>query len=201
MATELEIKYAVGDLQKLDCLLCDAVVRERMTDAQFRYIRMETTYYDTGDGALSARRWTYRLRTENERSVITLKTPGEGYARGEWEWEGEYLDEAPERLLALGAPEEAAKLLDPAGLQPVCGAKFTRILAELELDGAQCELCGDIGWLLGGGRQEPLCELELELTQGSEAVMLAYARALAEKYGLREEERSKFARARALAAQ
>lgn len=200
MATEVEIKYEVGDLQKLDCLLCDAVVREKMTDAQFRYIRMETTYYDTDDDRLAARRWTYRLRTENERSVITLKTPGEGYARGEWEWEGAYLDEAPEKLLALGAPEEAATLLDPAGLRAVCSAKFTRILAVLALDGAQCELCGDIGWLLGGGRQEPLCELELELKQGSAEVMLDYARALAEKYGLREQPQSKFARARALAA-
>ena len=52
----------------------------------------------------------------------------------------------------------------------------------------------------GGGRREPLCELELELKGGSAEAMLAFARKLAGKYGLREEQRSKFARARALAA-
>ena len=50
------------------------------------------------------------------------------------------------------------------------------------------------------GSDSPLCELELELKSGSEAVMLDYAHALAEKYRLAEERKSKFARARALAA-
>ena len=200
MATELEIKYAVDDLHLLDCMLCDAMIREKMNAGAYRNIRMETTYYDTQDGALAARRWTYRLRRENERTVITLKTPGEGYARSEWEWEGEYLDEAPEHLIAAGAPEALRMLLNTAELTIVCGASFTRIAAELTLDGAECELCGDIGWLIGGGRREPLCELELELKGGSAEVMLDFARALAEKYGLREEKRSKFARARALTA-
>ena len=42
-------------------------------------------------------------------------------------------------------------------------------------------------------------QLELELKGGSAEAMLAFARKLAGKYGLREEQRSKFARARALA--
>ena len=141
-----------------------------------------------------------RLRQENEESVVTMKTPAQGYARGEWAWEGEYLDEAPEKLAGLGAPEELVQLLREAEPVIVCGAKFTRITALLHLDGADCEICGDIGSLIGGGRQEPLCELELELKSGSEAVMLDYAHALAEKYRLSEERKSKFARARALAA-
>ena len=68
MATELEIKYAVGDLQLLDCMLCDPMIREKMHTGAFRNVRMETTYYDTQDGAFSARKWTYRLRRENERT-------------------------------------------------------------------------------------------------------------------------------------
>ena len=161
---------------------------------------MQTVYYDTPSGALSARRWTLRLRRENDRSVVTVKTPDKGYARGEWEYEGEYLDEAIEPLIALGAPEGLREALEKEPPVPVCGAEFVRITAPLTLaDGTRCALCGDIGNLTGGGRSEPLCELELELTEGSEAAMLDYARALAEKYALREERRSKQARARALA--
>lgn len=62
--------------------------------APFAYIRMQTTYYDTEDGLLEKNRWMLRLRTENERSAVTMKTPGEGHTRGEWEVESEYLDEA-----------------------------------------------------------------------------------------------------------
>ena len=62
MATALEIKYAVNDLQLLDCILCSEPVASRM-QAPFAYIRMQTTYYDTEDGLLEKNRWMLRLRT------------------------------------------------------------------------------------------------------------------------------------------
>ena len=84
MGKETEYKLEVGDLQLLDCILCSEPVASRM-QAPFAYIRMQTTYYDTEDGLLEKNRWMLRLRTENERSVVTMKTPGEGHTRGEWE--------------------------------------------------------------------------------------------------------------------
>ena len=55
--------------------------------------------------------------------------------------------------------------------------------------------------LLGGGRELPLCEIEVELKEGSEEAAAAFAMALAQEYGLRPETRSKIARALALAAE
>lgn len=198
MATELEIKFAVRDPEQLEKILHAPEICEKMEQPEYRSIRMETTYYDTQDGTLSARHWTYRRRRENERTVITLKTPAEGYARGEWECESTDLTAAPETLIALGAPEALRTVLRGGALREVCGARFTRRCAMLRLDGARCEVAGDIGWLLGGGRREALCELELELKEGSAEKMLAFARAIAAKYGLQEGKKSKFARARAL---
>ena len=103
MGKETEYKLEVGDLQLLDCILCSEPVASRM-QAPFAYIRMQTTYYDTEDGLLEKNRWMLRLRTENERSAVTMKTPGEGHTRGEWECESAYLDEALPKLAALGAP-------------------------------------------------------------------------------------------------
>ena len=131
MGKETEYKLEVGDLQLLDCILCSEPVASRM-QAPFIYIRMQTTYYDTEDGLLEKNRWMLRLRTENERSVVTMKTPGEGHTRGEWEVESEYLDEALPALAKLGAPEAIGRL-DAEVLLPVCGAKFTRITAPLRL--------------------------------------------------------------------
>ena len=139
-----------------------------------------------------------RLRTENERSVVTMKTPGEGHTRGEWEVESEYLDEALPALAKLGAPEAIGRL-DAEALLPVCGAKFTRITAPLRLsEKTSCTLCGDLGELTGGGKQELLCELELELQAGEEADVQAFAKTLAERFHLHEQPRSKLQRARAL---
>ena len=129
MGKETEYKLAVGDLQLLDCILCSRMVTEKLC-APYAYIRMRTTYYDTEDGFLEKRRWMLRLRTEDGRSVVTMKTPGEGHTRGEWEVESEYLDEALSKLAALGAPQELASL-QPDALAPICGASFTRITAEL----------------------------------------------------------------------
>ena len=197
MGKDTEYKLEVGDLQLLDCILCSEPVASRM-QAPFIYIRMQTTYYDTEDGLLEKNRWMLRLRTENERSVVTMKTPGEGHTRGEWEVESEYLDEALPALAKLGAPEAIGRL-DAEALLPVCGAKFTRITAELTLDGGtRCAVCGDVGELTGGGKKQLLCELELELTEGSEQVMQAYADALMAQFHLSEQPLSKLQRARAL---
>ena len=199
MGVELEIKLEVNDLQLLDCILCDARVRGKMT-GPFAYVPMQTTYFDTADGQLSRRRWMLRVRAEGETSVVTMKTAAEGYERGEWSVQAEVLDEAIKPLVAQGAPKELEQIAQSKWI-PVCSAKFTRILANLEFsDGSRCELAGDIGDLIGAGRYAPLCELELELKDGSADAMLALAEELKATYGLKEERRSKFARARALAA-
>lgn len=201
MGAELEIKYTAENESILDAVSADPEILCRAAEPSFRHIQMETTYFDTPGGALSARKWAFRRRMENGRSVVTLKTPGEGYARGEWEWEGHDLLEAAAHLTALGAPEELSALLSAAEPSAVCGARFTRRAMLLRLDGAVCELCLDAGMLLGGGKELPLFEMELELKGGEAGPMLRFARLIAGKYGLHEEKRGKFSRARALCAQ
>ncbi len=198
VATEFEIKFAVDDLQLLDCMLCDLMIRENMEESNYRYIKMETTYFDTEDGALASQKWMLRIRKENDTSVVTVKTPGEGYARGEWNVEGSYLEDAVPLLMQDGAPQELETYLE-AGLMPICGVSFTRILAVLKFeDGTRCDLCGDVGQFTATGKSAPLCEMELELTAGNEETMLTFARKLQEKYNLSEQKKSKVVRAREL---
>ena len=90
--------------------------------------------------------------------------------------------------------------LTKPGLQMVCGAEFVRLTQPLRLpDGTTCEICADGGELLGGRHKEPFCELELALTRGDGKELLAFAGELSRKYGLIEEQKSKFVRARRLA--
>ena len=186
MGREFELKYAATPAQQ------DALQKDfALTWQEFA---METTYYDTASGDLGRLHWTLRRRFENGRSICTVKTPSPDGGRGEWELEcGNIMDAIPE-LCKLGAPHTL--LLSAAlGVEEVCGARFTRQAATLEIEGAVVEIALDRGILSGGGKEIPLCEIEVELKDGSDAAAVAFANALAAKYNLQAEPSSKYRRA------
>ena len=198
MGREFEVKLRVSSEAVLNRILQDPRI-QAMALGQDRQIRMESTYFDTAERLLSARRWTLRRRRENDRYVVTVKTPAPGHARGEWEVEEENLEGAIPRLCALGAPAELMDLVK-MGFAPRCGAEFTRTARLLRLPGGTlAEMAADRGILIGGNRQENLVELEVELKEGKDADVEAFCKNLREEYGLVEEPLSKFARASRLA--
>ena len=164
----------------------------------FRQIQMETTYYDTPGRLLAARKWTFRRRLENGVSVCTLKTPDKKGGRGEWETECHQILSSTSELCKLGAPAELASLVS-GGVEAVCGARFLRRACLISLPECTVELALDQGVLLGGGKELPLCEVEVELKAGAEEAAVAFAAALAAKFGLQPEGKSKFKRALELA--
>ena len=190
MGREFELKYAAtkADLEKL-----------KLRYPRLSPIAMETTYYDTPDGAFRALHWTLRRRMENEKSVCTLKTPAGGLLRGEWETECDDIVDAIPALLTLGAPKDL-EVYAAQGLVESCGAKFTRLAGLMEAEGCTVELALDEGVLMGGGRELPFTEVEVELKTGSEETAAAFAARLAEEFGLKPEYRSKVTRALALTA-
>lgn len=186
MGVEFELKYAITEE------ILEAVCREYA--AQWDRIHMETTYYDTPLGDLSARRYTLRARLENGVSVCTVKTPAKDGGRGEWEVEEKDIVAAIPKLCKLGGPEELQQLTQ-AGVVPVCGARFTRLARSIRVGDTVVELALDQGVLFASDAQVPLCELEVELKTGSREAAVAFARSLAQKYALQPEPKSKFRRA------
>lgn len=189
MGVEIELKY-----RATEAIL--AAIRQETAGTEQRY-QMQTIYYDTPDGSLSARRWTLRRRLENEQSVCTLKTPGDRFHRQEWEVCASSIFDALPLLCQMGAPSELSGLTH-SGLIPICGARFTRIAKTFSFSDSVLELALDSGILTGGSRELPLCEVEIELKSGSESDCLAFAEALASRYGLQPEPASKFRRALSL---
>jgi len=199
MGIELEYKLAVPNPALLEQILFDPELAQ-VRQGDYRLLHMGTVYYDTQDHRLSTLRWTLRLRQENDILIATLKTPAEGRARGEWAVRAYNIRDAIPMLLEEGAPQELADLLEDAPLYPVCAAQFTRRAVDVAFaDGTVCEFCGDIGLLAGGGKEEELCELEVELKSGNAETAEAFAGELMDRFNLQEEPRSKFARASALA--
>lgn len=188
MGMEYELKFAAT-------AAVQEAIRKRLGGAWFEY-RMHTTYYDTPNGSLSARKWTLRHRLENDAHVCTLKTPA-GEARGEWEVSCEHIQEAAVKLCKLGAPREL-ETLTREGVVPVCGARFTRLAATVELEAGTVEVALDEGILFAGERSESLCEVEVELKSGAVEAADRFAADLANHFGLRRLHKSKFKRALAL---
>ena len=183
MPKEIELKFAATEEQ----------LRQLAAHyGDFTATKMETTYYDTPHRQLSEARITLRRRLENDAGVCTVKTPGTGLSRGEWECFAGDIQRALPELCKLGAP---SMLLHLPTLIPVCGASFTRLSRLLTLPDGTAELALDRGVLLGGGKEQPFCEVELELRSGSEASLAALANSIAAKFSLTPEPRSKFQRA------
>lgn len=190
MGTEFELKFrATPEILQ--------AIAAGLSGGQQRF-SMETTYYDNAAGQLSDRYWTLRRRFENGVSVCTLKTPAPDGGRGEFELECDSIEQAiPELCKLSGLPQLLT--LTAEGVIPVCGAKFTRLATTVVLQDCTVEVALDQGVLFGGGKEIPLCEVEVELKSGSRSGAIAYAQTLALIYGLEREHGSKFRRALALA--
>ena len=189
MGREFELKYAATarDLE---------ILKARYPD--LRSIAMETTYYDNEACDFSRLKWTFRRRTENGKSVCTLKTPAGGWGRAEFEAECDDILASVPLLRKAGAPVQLLFLTEH-GVSPSCGARFTRLAGLLEFPDFTAELALDAGVLLGGGKELPFTEVELELKAGSEEALAVFAEGFAAELGLKPEHKSKVARARMLA--
>ena len=188
MGREFELKYQAAP---------ETIAAIHGKFGEFTRISMETTYYDTADLALRSRKWTLRQRLENGRAVCTVKTPLPDGSRGEWEVENPDLSAGVSQLCGMGAPAEILGYVNH-GVAPFCGARFTRLAKTIELPGGRVELALDEGVLLGGGRELPFAEVEVELKSGSDAVAKDFAATLAAEFGLKKQPKSKLARAMAL---
>lgn len=189
MAIEYELKFRATEatLNAIDASFAD-------TPAVYH---MQTTYYDTRDRALSARHITLRRRMENEISVCTLKAPAD-LGRAEYELNCDSIEKVIPELCKLSGVPGLADLLED-DVEPVCGARFTRRARTVRFMDTTLELALDMGVLLGGGKEQPLCEVEVELKEGEPKHAAAYAARLALAYGLEQEKHSKFKRAMTLA--
>ena len=159
-------------------------------------VRLRAAYYDTPDGRLAAAGIALRLRHEGRAWVQTLKVGLDPMRR-------------LEHNVPLQVPRGATAALDPArhhgtpagealleacgkeglaGLQVRFATDVTRHTRVLRGRGAAAEttveLALDEGTVSAGDQSEVICELEIELLQGSPAGLIAIAAAWSLRLGL-----------------
>ncbi len=203
---EVELKLrvasaALGELRESEILRRHA--RGPSTTRQ-----LQSTYYDTPDHRLAARKIALRVRRIGRRFVQTLKaaSEGRGAAQDRPEWEIGLVDGRPD-LRSFGDPsvlERTGLILDEE-LVPVFTTRVRRDLVIVDWPDAKgvttaIEVAIDEGRIEADGRTELLAEVELELKQGSSGALFELADALREKAPLAIETLDKAARGYRLAA-
>lgn len=177
METELKLELDLGsDMAELPVLLgLQPGQREQL----------DSLYFDTSDERLARKGLSLRIRSDGERRVQTIKA-GNGasaglFARQEWEQPVE----ADEPLIAPDSP--VAKVLN--GSRTAIAQRFAIHVARetwrLDEAGATIELALDRGMARADDRSAPICEVELELKDGSPDALFALARRIGEMVPVR----------------
>ncbi|MEA4824905.1 MAG: CYTH domain-containing protein [Clostridiaceae bacterium] len=200
---EIEYKYRVPDIDTFG-----AISRDKLLSSAVR-IAMDAKYYDTPERILRAGAVTLRLRREDiagghAATVCCVKMPAPGgdaleaglRRRLEFECEADTVEEGLRTLFAQGVPADLLRAACKRGLEPTATVRYTRLEAVVSAETASAAsavytVCLDRG-ILG---ITPFMEMEIEHRSGDFAVTAAAAHALAARYALVPEERSKYARA------
>ena len=198
MTVEIELKLALPPIQ------AGRLKRHPLLIGAGRPLRrrLVSVYFDTPELDLMCARAALRVRRVGRGWIQTVKIGG-GSAGGlhqRPEWETPTRSEAPEPE-RFAAPE-VRKLLTPARLarlRPVFETHFWRDAWTLPVaGGGSIEVALDQGEVSGGGRSQPICEVELELKAGQPAALYDLALDLAADFDLYPDPLSKAERGYAL---
>ena len=160
-----------------------------------------SVYFDTPELDLHKAGYSLRVRHIGKRRIQTIKAVGAQaaglFVRPEWETEIKsdtpLLDSKSGPLLQLVGPDILARI-ERCFVTDVNRTKY-----ELQVDGAKVELAIDVGQVRTDDKAEPLGEIELELADGSPAILFDLARSLNAETPLRLGIHSKSERGYALA--
>lgn len=149
---------------------------------QYKKQRLLNWYFDTSDLRLSADKVALRIREQDGAYIQTLKTKGQSvnglHQRAEWEW----VIDKPELQLELLSETEWPLAVQSrewaSDLQVIFETNFDRALWMLEQAGTLVEVAldqGEISYISSAGDSyvDKICELELELKEGSVEQLLA----------------------------
>lgn len=184
MVKETEIKLRVSRAT-LAALREHPLLKKRNKSGWQRH-ELFNQYYDTPERDLARARVALRLRRDGEQYIQTLKSRGQSVAglseRNEWDW---YLEQPSLDLSRLDDQCWPASLaeLDKRSIQPVFSTDFVREKADIAWGRGKAkvaiEAALDLGKVVAGGREEEICELELELREGEPTALLELAIELA----------------------
>ena len=154
MASEVELKLHIYPSQLSTLLKCPL-----LQEFDYQKLNLSNTYYDTSDFELTKNKMALRVRQQGRRYIQTLKTQGETSVglsqRQEFEWD-------------LADNELDISLISEPKIKQIAAKKsfsalFTTNFIRHQFTNTDLEVAVDIGEVVTQGKQQPICELEIEL--------------------------------------
>ncbi|MGO2074013.1 MAG: CYTH and CHAD domain-containing protein [Pseudoalteromonas sp.] len=178
MDTEIELKFLVSDA--VVSLIPALITQFAKTVTNKPSRSLQNAYYDTPSRELRALDIGFRTRCADSQCEQTIKLAGEVVGG---------LHQRPEFNLPIANARPDLLAFDtsiwPHGMQvnaiaenlyPIFSTNFIRRTWLVETDsGAKIEVVLDKGEVAASGAMEPICELEIELMQGSRSELFALA--------------------------
>lgn len=202
---EQEFKLRVTQPQRFETIAGAPEIVEH-ADGPERTLTMTADYIDTADLRLLRAGYAYRIRKEGEQWVATVKADMDGPAQEglhrHREWEAAVTGPEPD-LTVFDDPELREHLARIRGAHPL--TTLFRVTMERRLriltlaEGARAEWAADRGHIVSGDREEPVCEVELELKAGPLTPLRELIHTLERRYPVVPDDRTKFARGLTLA--
>ena len=202
---EIELKYKIESNEQMDAIWNDEFIASMEQKDSREELLIKAVYFDTEDFWLQRNHIAFRVRKEGDRLIGTLKWSDHDpsvkglYIREEVNvpiYKEEYFM-APSAEI-FKASKEGRELIEAVGDKPLIGifeTVFLRRKLRIEIGKTTCEVALDKGEILASNCTAPISELEVELFAGKQEDLLRIGKKIAEKYKLKPEPKSKYARA------
>lgn len=199
---EIEMKYFIGDKEIAKSIWEDEYLSSIEEKDSRERVYMKAAYFDTDDYILSKNDIAFRVRMEGTRIVASLKWKGasvDGLHTRE-EINVPVKDEAcfilpdPEIFKESDIGREMIALVAGKPLHSLLETRFLRSRLRVDTGKSICEVAIDEGEIVTDFGNLPICEMEIELFSGDQEDVLRIGKAIADKYQLTAENRSKYAR-------
>ncbi|MBR6352166.1 MAG: CYTH domain-containing protein [Firmicutes bacterium] len=199
---EIEVKYAIPNKETADAIWEDPEIADMSDISTSEKLVMKAVYFDTEDYTLSNHNIALRVRVEGERTFAALKWGGSAQD-GFHEREEVNVPVSGEESFIAPEPDmfkesaDGLDLIELIGKKPLVNMLETRFLRKrvrLNYKNSIFELAVDTGDIVTDAGNRDILELEIELFAGSEADLQELGERIADKYSLKPENMSKFAR-------
>lgn len=195
---EIELKYNISDSATADLIWENELFKEAEEADSREVLNIDARYFDTEDFDLAKNEVAYRVRREGEHLVAALKWKGHTedglHVREEINVPVE--DDLPDLDVfhesTIGC--EVCELAKDKELKCILQTACTRKRFRIDTGTGLFEFSVDSGEIVTDYGIQPLNEVEIELFTGETEELVEIGKVLQEKYGLEEENKSKYYR-------
>ena len=195
---EIELKYNIPDTETLNSIWNDELFKDAEEDGSRIETYFNAVYYDTKDCDLAKNEIAYRVRSEGKRLVAALKWKGHSedglHVREEINVPVDSDKPDPSVFKESKIGSQVMEFVGDSELVYLLESKVYRKSFRIDTGSGLFEFSIDEGEIVTKYGALPIREVEIELFSGETKELMKIGKLIQDKYGLSEENESKYSR-------